>query len=182
MDAARFDALTRSLSAPTRRRLLLAGIAAALGLLSAGLPDRIDANQRKKKLKRNAFGCVNVGGTCRGKDKNCCSSICRGKKPKKGEKDTSRCVAHDAQGCVAGQIEDFCGGTNVSCTTSTGTPGRCNTTTGNAGYCAGDGSCAVGSCKKDADCVPAFGVGAACVVCDNALCSGGAGCASLDVL
>ena len=179
MDDSRFDAWTR------RRLGLRAGgaLAALLGLVGRPASDVAIARQRRKRhVKRNAFGCVNVGGKCRGRDKNCCSSICRGKKPKKGEKDTSRCVAHDAQGCVAGQIEDFCGGTNVSCTTSTGTPGRCNTTTGNAGYCAGDGSCAVGSCKKDADCVPAFGVGAACVVCDNALCSGGAGCASLDVL
>lgn len=182
MDVVRFDALTRSLGAQTRRRRLLAGVAAALGLLTAGLPDRIDGKQRKKKLKRNAFGCVNVGGTCRGRDKNCCSGICRGKKPKKGEKDKSRCVAHDAQGCEAGQIEGFCGGTNVSCTTSTGdTQGNCDTTTGNAGYCSGQGTCEVDPpCKKDADCVPIFGAGAACVLCNNALCPAGTGCAGLD--
>ena len=145
----------------------------------AGLPDGAAAKKRKKKLKRNEFGCVSVGGKCRGRDKNCCSGICREEKPKKGKKDKSRCVAHDAQGCEAGQIEGFCGGTNVSCTTSNGNSGNCNTTTGNAGYCADSGDCSAGPCKKDADCIPNFGAGAACVLCDDALCVGGTGCASL---
>jgi hypothetical protein len=142
-------------------------------------PRLAEAGKRRKKLKRNEFGCVNVGDACRGKDKNCCSGICRGKKPKRGEKDKSRCVGHDAQGCQAGQIEQFCGGTDVVCTTSTGdTAGFCDTTTGNAGYCSGEGMCIPGGCSKDADCIPVFGKGAACVLCD--FCDEGVGCAGLD--
>ncbi len=156
MDADRFDALTRSLTEHTPRRRLIAGLIVAPGLLAAGASNGAAAKNRKKKLKRNEFGCVNVGGKCRGRDKNCCSGICRGKKPEKGEKDNSRCVAHDAQGCQAGQIEGFCGGTNVNCTTSNGNSGKCNTTTGNAGYCADSGDCSAGPCKKDADCIPRF--------------------------
>ena len=180
MDAARFDASTRSLTGRIPRRRVFSGLTAALGFSLTVSSERADA-KRRKKLKRSEFGCVNVGGKCRGKDRNCCSGVCTGKKPKRGDKDKSRCVAHDAQGCEAGQIENFCGGTNVSCTTSSGdTGGNCDTTTGNAGYCSGQGTCEVDPpCKKDADCVPIFGAGAACVLCDNSLCPAGTGCAGL---
>jgi hypothetical protein len=141
MDAARFAAWTR------RRFGLAAGGALATLWSLAGIASAPAKKNKQEKLKFNEFGCVDVGGKCRGNDANCCSNICEGKKPKKGKKDKSRCVGHDEQGCRAGQKEDGCGGFNggfnVSCTTSSGDPGLCNTTTGNAGYCAGDGACVV---------------------------------------
>ena len=86
-------------------------------MLGLGTPSVVGAakqrKQHRQKLKRNAFGCVNVGGKCRGKDGNCCSGICDGKKPKKGKKDTSRCAGHDASTCLAGQ--DTCAGTFFPC-------------------------------------------------------------------
>jgi hypothetical protein len=169
MDAARFDAWTRR-----RFGLAAGGALAALWSLVGITPAPA---KKKKKLKFNEFGCVNVGGKCRGKDANCCSNICQGEKPKQGKKDKSRCVAHDEQGCQAGQIEDFCGGADVPCTTSAPEPGLCNTTTGNAGYCADFGVCF--PCQKDLDCQnqSQFGPGSACVLC--APCAGGTGCAVL---
>jgi hypothetical protein len=159
MDDIEFDRLTR--------RFVLGGVAAALGLGTTSLPDGASARRRKKKLQFNEFGCVNVGGKCRGKDSVCCSGICKGKKPKKGEKDKSRCVAHDEGGCQAGPTSAGCGGTNVLCTTSTGQAGGCITTTGNAGYCGASIDCP--SCTKDADCQARCGPQAACVLCPSAV-------------
>jgi hypothetical protein len=174
MDATRFDRLTRSLSRTLPRRRAATLLATAgLGVV-AGRPPALDAKKKKKKkkpLKLNDFGCVNVGGACRGNDANCCSNICEGKKPKKGEKDKSRCVAHDASTCLTGQTRDECGpgeDENVSCETSGGTEGVCLTTTGNAPFCASNsGDCF--PCQKDADCIQFCGTGAACVPC--ALCA-----------
>lgn len=164
MDASRFDYLTRSLTDMPSRRGLLRGLsAAALGLAAIRIPDGVGAKKkRKKKVVRNAFGCVDVGGKCRGKDANCCSGICQGKKPKQGKKDTSTCVAHNEGECQAGQ--DSCLETDVLC----GEFGDCFSTTGKAGFCGADADCVV--CQKDADCEPIKGQGAACVVC--AVCAG----------
>jgi hypothetical protein len=68
MDATRFDLLARALAVPTSRRVGLAGLA-GLGLATRFPPRAVLA---KKKLTRNAFGCVDVGGFCR-KDSHCCS-------------------------------------------------------------------------------------------------------------
>jgi hypothetical protein len=161
VDATYFDRLTRSLAASSSRRLLLRGLA-LLGLVAVEAPHATLAKKRRKKLNFNEFGCVNVGGKCRGKDAVCCSGICEGKKPKKGKRDRSRCVGHDTgTGCVAGQVEPFCLSDEVinmglgsegdpNCTTSTGGTGVCNTTTGNAPYCTNDGVCF--PCSKDTDC------------------------------
>ena len=116
------------------RRDLISGMAAGVALRAAG-PCPLDAaakrKQRKRKpLQRNEFGCVPVGKACQGKDEVCCSGICNGKKPRKGKKDTSRCVAHDSADCTASQRSGICGGTDVPCTTSQGGAGRCQTTTG----------------------------------------------------
>jgi hypothetical protein len=176
MDAIRFDALTRLLDAPSaRRRVLQVQGIAAVSLGFAGT--RIDAaygKKRKRKLKRNQFGCVNVGKPCRGKNGHCCSGICEGKKPKKGKKDRSRCAAHGEDSCQKGQHLTACGGQTVQCTTSTGDVGSCRTTTGQAGYCAADGQCR--RCGNDADCRPFCGPDAACVVCDSVLCEFGTQC------
>ncbi|MGH2617744.1 MAG: hypothetical protein ACRDJC_21155, partial [Thermomicrobiales bacterium] len=94
MDGSQFDAWTR------RRVGLATGSAiAALGLMAAGFPRRVEAKKRKKP-RPNEFGCLNVGQTCGGRSERCCSSICQGKKPKKGKKDRSRCVAHNVGGCT----------------------------------------------------------------------------------
>ena len=175
MDASRFDTLARSLiTAPSRRVVLQSLVATVLGLAPGPPPSAVHARKRKSQLRFNQFGCVNVGGKCRGKDKVCCSGICEGKKPKKGEKDKSRCVAHNTGGCRAGQQGAFCGGANVDCTTSTGSPGVCDTTTGNSGYCAFTTTCS--PCSKDADCRPVCGRGAACVKCATCIADGGTRC------
>jgi hypothetical protein len=166
MNGARFDRLSRTI---TRRNGL--GLLAAFGL--ANIAAAQASAKKKKTLKKNEYGCVNVGGTCRGKDANCCSGICDGKKPKKGKKDKSRCVAHNVLGCQAGQ--DQCAGNSAPC--GSGPMGFCYRTTGNAGYCGEAGGCL--DCQTDADCVAhgGFGAGAACVVCqDECALTGGTAC------
>jgi hypothetical protein len=167
VDAKRFDTLVRNLAAASTRRAisrLLAGSALGFGIASR-LPDPGGARKgKKKRLRRNQFGCVNVGDRCRGNDDNCCSGICQGKKPKQGKQDKSRCVGHDAGiGCQAGVREEGCGGTDIDCTTSTGQSGICDTTTGNGPYCVFGFACV--SCRKDADCQDLCGSAAACIIC-----------------
>jgi hypothetical protein len=188
MDAARFDRLTRSLSAWSSRRRLLHLAAASVGLGLTTSPLVVGTRAKKKKLKKNAFGCVNVGNKCRGKNGQCCSGVCKGDKPKKDEKDKSECKAHDTgSGCVAGQQSEFCafGGLvkmglgsegGPQCTTSAGLPGECETTTGNAPYCVADGLCF--ACHKDADCQSSSvcGPGAACIRCVGCEEEGGTAC------
>ncbi len=164
MDAAYFDSLVRSLDHHARRAVLgvLGGGLAAL-LSRRGIGD-VAARKGKKKLKRNAYGCVNVGGKCRGKDAVCCSGVCAGKKPKKGEKDKSRCAARHVLECQAGA--DSCLGDTTVCATD----GSCYQTTGQASFCGRIGLCV--DCKKDADCANVgLGPSAACVVCPS-ICPG----------
>jgi hypothetical protein len=156
MDASRFDRLTRSLSSGASRRHILAGV--VLSAAALHVPTVIGARKkRNEKVKRNAFGCVDVGKACRGSDANCCSGICQGKKPKQGKKDTSSCVAHSVGECQADQ--DAC----LEFPTPCGTDGVCVRTTGKASFCGGDGACQ--ECSKDTDCETEFGPGAACIVC-----------------
>jgi hypothetical protein len=197
MDADRFGALTRFITTESSRRRMLGGMVSALGAhlapiaLHATHAKNKNKNKNKKRRKKkrknrtatgqlqvNGFGCVNVGGACLGDSANCCSGICAGGTPKKGKRDTSRCVAHDTGGCQpAGNI---CNAAGPACTTSTGETGRCFTTTGNAGYCVGNAE--IFSCKRDADCqaLQEFGQQAACLACANL--PGGTACASPDVL
>ena len=77
MDAHRFDQLTRIVThAASRRGLLGSGVASLAGLIAlSGLgTGSIAARARKKKHRGkgngpqpNAFGCVSVGKSCRGK-------------------------------------------------------------------------------------------------------------------
>jgi hypothetical protein len=163
MNRHRFDVLLRSLRSRPSRRELVAGLGSgAFSLRLAQLPQSANAKRKrkkrnKKKIRYNDFGCVNVGRSCKNGDQ-CCSGICEGKRDKK------RCQAHDQSTCQAGLTSLVCGGeSNLSCTTSGGDPGLCLNTTGNAGYCFASGDCF--SCKKDADCEPVCGPGAACIVC-----------------
>ncbi|MFN8661923.1 MAG: hypothetical protein U0075_08530 [Thermomicrobiales bacterium] len=147
-----FDALSKEIpEQPLFRRSVLAGLAGSmLGLIAGGPSDLVakekkdnDKKRKKKPLQRNEFGCVPVGKHCRGNDSVCCSGVCDGKKPKKGERDRSECVPHDTGGCVKGQQSGFChaGSMGTPCTSSAGHPGTCETTTGNAGFCVATGSC-----------------------------------------
>jgi hypothetical protein len=169
MDAERFDAFVRSLKGGASRRGVIRGFAALmLGSLAVVQPDgTLGKNGKKGKNKKrkppfNAFGCLDVGVTCKNGGQ-CCSGICTGKKRKKGKKRRKRCEGHDATNCPGGQIEASCGGISRPCATAAGTQGVCNTTTGNAAFCGAGGNCF--PCHRDADCVEACGEGAACILC-----------------
>lgn len=173
MNATRFDRLTRGLSTTPTRRAILGGFATAIGLAAPRVPGRVEAKTKKKPLKVNEFGCVNVGGKCRGKDGKCCSGICKGKKPKKGEKDKSRCVDHHTGGCQADQ--DQCSTGFSEC----GTGGLCYRTTGKASFCGAyqvEWFSPCTPCEKDADCTADFGPGAACIDCLSDCPSPGTAC------
>ena len=158
------------------RRAALAGLAGILPAWVGPGPGVMQAKKHKHKKRNkpqnNAFGCLNVGQHCNGKDDKCCSGICDGKKPKKGKKDKSKCVGHNAGPCQ--DAFDVCEGVALTC----GLSGACFKTTGNAPFCAG-GNSECQPCQRDVDCVnQGFGVGAACVVCNSecALISGGTVC------
>lgn len=142
------------------RRAALVTLAAA-GVSLMGVP-ALDARKkhgrtrkrRRQNVKKNAFGCVNAGAFCR-RASQCCSGICSGKKGKK------RCRGHDASSCQLHQ--DICFDETATCTTTAGLPGECLVTTGRASFCGAIGFCT--DCSRDADCVPLYGPGAACIVC-----------------
>jgi hypothetical protein len=168
-----FDCIVRSLIASPSRRRLLGGLIAALGLLvpweSGTVEARKKKKKRKQKLKRNAFGCVDVGQACRGNDANCCSGHCEGPAPKKGKKDASTCVAHHEGDCPAGA--DACVVGKVQCELD----GICFRTTGNASFCGKSAECT--ACTNDADCdAEGFGPGAACIACISCDKDGGTAC------
>jgi hypothetical protein len=160
MEGTRFDFLARTMAEHSRRRLLT-GLAGALGLAAVSVPggDAGKGKKKKSKLKRNTFGCVDVGKPCRGNNANCCSGICNGKKPKKGKKDRSRCVAHHTGVCQPGL--DACKGVDATC----GTGGICLETIGKASFCGDPDTDACVACTRDADCEALLGAGAACVYC-----------------
>lgn len=170
MDDARFDALTRRLTAPDSRRRILVAAGGACGLFGLIRPAAAAAKKRKKKPKRakpNAFGCLDVGQPCAGQDGRCCSGVCQGAKPKKGKRDRSRCVAHHTGGCTADR--HICFDPDGSSCSVASTTARCFKTTGNAGFCAEYGgfrhvaNCQ--PCRRDPDCEAlGFGPGAACVI------------------
>lgn len=171
MDAPSFDHVTRAMPSCFSRRML-AGLLGATGLGANGLAEA--KNKRKKKVKRNALGCVDVGKLCKNASQ-CCSGICSGKKGKR------KCQAHDQSSCQNGQ--DFCNGVEVACTATTGKSGVCLATTGAASYCAVSSACAV--CVRDADCELTHGAGAACTVCTSE-CAGstpnGTACSGLNIM
>jgi hypothetical protein len=176
MDDRRFDAWTTTVAAGlSSRRTALIGLAsAASGLMTARLVTVADAKKRKKKRKkklvRNEFGCVDVGGKCRGNDGNCCSGVCQGKKPKKGKKDKSLCVAHNTGVC---SLElDICvtgDGQESAC----GTAAVCAATTGKAAFCASQEDVDCRICSTDQDCeAQGFPIGSACIILTGGECVG----------
>jgi hypothetical protein len=177
MIAIRFDSLIRSLASRASRRGALAALASGLlvvGPLALGGHEAEAKKKQRKKTRKpsfNAYGCLNVGQACGGSDDRCCSGICEGRKPKKGKKDTSRCVAHNAGDCTtalnvctAGLVASKCG--------DAGADAHCMTTTGNASFCGHietfDPEINCLACGKDADCEAITGPGSACVVFDGA--------------
>jgi hypothetical protein len=175
MRAAHLGRLIHLAQAVSSRRDFLHALAVGAGLAAIGAPDgrQVEAKRRTSKLKRNQFGCVNVGRACRGRDAVCCSGICEGKKPKKGEKDTSACVPHHQGVCTPADRACTDDGSPTSCN-----PDRpsasCFRTTGHAGFCGDDVIPGCIPCRKDADCRQQLGQGAACVVCAG--CPNGATC------
>jgi hypothetical protein len=167
------SALARVFTFIQSRRDVVRGLAgAAVGLTVLHAPDTGEAKKkhrkhrrRKLKLQRNEFGCVDVGGHCLGNDANCCSGIGDGRKPKKGKKDSSVCVAHDDAGVCFADTDTCTIGHNVPCDLDNELC-ACLITTGNAGFC-GDFSDGLESqcrnCVRDTDCQEEFGPGAACV-------------------
>jgi hypothetical protein len=148
---------------PSRRDLLrgLASAGLALGIVGRPDPGAAKKKRKKKKIKRNRFGCVNVGSFCKHAGQ-CCSGICEGKKGKK------RCQAHDTRGCQL--ADDTCVDEgSVLCPDDAGGANKalflCFQTTGKAGFCGIQVGSQCVACTKDADCVADFGAGAACVVC-----------------
>jgi len=182
MNLMRFARLNRALTCIlSRRALVRVHSGSLLGLAAARLPGEAKARKkkrtkRKRRLVLNTFGCVSVRGRCRGDDANCCSGRCIGRKPKPGEKDSSRCAGHDANICKLGQ--DTCAGEFIPCPNSSSPFARCVITTGEAPYCAGDVICQ--KCARDGDCSEEFGSGSACIVCGD--CPEETACATLETL
>jgi hypothetical protein len=176
MDGSNFDNLARLAAANASRRSIftlafgaaLAGLGAAspLGTGTAAGKNR-KRRRKRKKPKLNAFGCLNGGQACGGKDGRCCSGICQGKKPKKGKTDKSRCAAHHNGGCTVDR--HLCLNPTVAACSAASDTATCLKTTGNAAFCAeGEGFTNEANCqpcRRDLDCEAlGFGVGAACVI------------------
>ena len=168
MNQQTFDIVTRTAANLSRRDTMfrLASLGLGVGMLwRPAISGARKKRQRKKRTPRarpNAFGCLNVGQPCRGDSSQCCSGICEGTAPKKGKKDRSRCVGHNAAICTGPEsdtcstgVAHYCNGANLSC--------GCLLTTGNGGFCGGLVNECRG-CRRDADCQEEFGSGAACVI------------------
>lgn len=174
MHERRFDELLHAFATGRSRRATLASLAS--GILAAGSAARWEsADARKKgkrqKIKRNEFGCVNVGSFCKNSG-HCCSGICQGKKGKR------KCRAHDSALCD----QDAAGVCTAPNPVATACNNRadcaCITTTGGSSICAelfcGNPGCSeCADCRQDADCLAlGFPAGVACAPVSKGLCAG----------
>jgi hypothetical protein len=163
LDANQFDHAVRAIESGVQRRRVLGSLFAAslaAPLFGFATSSGVEAKRKKrrknrKKIKRNSFGCVNVGQKCYGKSEVCCSGVCE------GTGKSSKCAAHNT---------DTCANTAHTCLEQGtgdcgGGAGSCFTTTGNAPFCGAQGLCDCAPCSKDADCVAEHGAGAACIQC-----------------
>lgn len=174
MNADRFDELTRAVTA-SRRLVLGGGLAsAAAGLCLMGGEARKKRRKKRKKRRKkskkarpNAYGCLNVGATCK-KAGRCCSGICQGKKGKR------KCRAHDTGTCKQ-NAPAFCEGDPVQTLCNNSPQCACLKTTGGSSICGSlsteSSQCA--ECRTDADCL-ALGLppGSACVPFSTGVCAG----------
>ncbi len=176
MDAHPFDAAIRARSTTATRRGVF-GLAAVLAALAPAI--RAPAKPARKP-RRNAFGCVDVGKPCRGKDRSCCSGICSGPKPKKGGKDRSRCAAHHEGGCTPSR--SLCSTGSAASYCRPGDPTAvCVATTGKAGFCASNAGLVpevnCRACRTDRQCEGfGFPPGSACVILTGPGCVGPSDC------
>jgi hypothetical protein len=181
MDGPQFDRLALLVTtAQTRRRAvirLLGGVAAGSVLAPLGFGGAVakkHKHQKKTKIKRNDFGCVNVDNACKNGGQ-CCSGICAGKKGKK------RCQAHNEGGCTVER--NFCvtGSALSLCGPDVPDPDICLATSGNAAFCASlkgfitEVNCQL--CRTDKDCANlGFPSGSACVIFTGPACAKATDC------
>jgi hypothetical protein len=179
MDGQQFDRFAQLVTTAQTRRRALGLFAAAAGsvLGSVGFSGAVakkHKSKKKTKIKRNGFGCVNVGNACKN-DGQCCSGICQGKKGKK------KCQAHNEGGCTVER--NFCvtGSLLGLCGPDVPSPDICLTTSGNAAFCARlkgfitEVNCQL--CRTDTDCENlGFPSGSACVTFTGAACANATDC------
>lgn len=164
MDTNQFDRAARAIVSGAQRRRVLAGLlttAVVTPLLGLTSPADTEARRRKKrrknrkKIRRNSFGCVNVGQKCYGRNDVCCSGLCNGT----GKR--SVCAGRNAESCA--DTSHTCQERGTG--TCGGGGGSCFTTTGNAPFCGELGLCDCAPCAFDSDCEAEHGAGAACIQC-----------------
>ncbi len=144
MDADRFDHLARALGAPASRRAALKGLdSSTLAALAAALSVS-DAGAMH-------HNCRHVGKSC-SRDRQCCSSRCRG--PKGNE----TCQAHHEGSCTV--AKDYCRTLSAGCGGDTCV---CYRTTGGANYCAYNIVPKCMACTRDRECELVTGPGSACI-------------------
>jgi hypothetical protein len=147
MDANRFDALTRSLHARRTVVRTLVGLGAGLGLA---------------RRAGAVAECLGPGSPC---DPNgepaCCSNICTNSRKHKGR---FLCApAGEPLGCT--KLDNTCAtGTDVHCPgVRSGVTAFCVNGKKGKPFCARSRACM--KCRRDSDCVDAFGALARCVKC-----------------
>lgn len=110
----------------------------------------------------NSFGCVDVGGNCRGDSGLCCSGVCQGPVPPASGPDTSTCVAHNAGDCTLER--NICLDIDAELSIC-GLFAVCAATTGNAPFCASQENVECRNCRTDSDCEEqGLPPGSACVL------------------
>jgi hypothetical protein len=133
VDGSRFDALTRSLSQPGRRRRVLAGLAAgALGLAGRGRADAVVCRPPGQLCRENANCCSRTCGTDAAGRRTCQQCRSRTDCPAPGACRTVDCV-------------------DGACTESPVTGGACTPAGGGTGVCEG-GTCVAQACPVPSSC------------------------------
>lgn len=193
MEASKFDLIARTLGRATARRLLLAGLAISpiAGYLAAGGLGNVEAKKKQKKSKKaptpvvNEFGCLDVGQPCRGNSALCCSGVSKGKKPKKGKKDTRTCAVHHTGNCTPQRAICEVEAPVLSLCDLPSDTSHCMHTTGNGIFCGSllsfTESIHCRACARDSDCLAfGFAPGSACAILAGSVCDEGAVCANTE--
>jgi hypothetical protein len=158
MDHHRFDLLTRSLGAGSRRTLLRFSLAALASSLWIGA-----------RAPVALAACKPPGSRCK-QSAQCCSGECR----KKGRKRRKKCapLPANAHGCTTDDASCPNGQDGTPCPNLDN--GRCRITVKGRPVCAVRATLECESCQANADCLDALGVGAICVRCES--CASGTTC------